>query len=98
MTKDTTPKTVSGNPGEPKTDSESGVSKIDPLEEHMPHLDDNDVWFYQVVLEGMTRRALPDNMNAKYMQMLRILCAQARRAAQYEAELKRGEYPGLRRG
>ena len=55
------------------------VPKFDPLESEMPHLDDNDVWFYQIQMEGLIRRNVPDSMNGRSLYMLRVLGAQARR-------------------
>jgi len=56
------------------------VPKYDPLESEMPELDANDVWFYQMQLEGLIRRNIPDSMNGRSLYMLRVLGAQARRA------------------
>lgn len=54
--------------------------KLDLLEGEMPHLDQNDVYFYQYQIEGAIRRNIPDSMNSRYLYMLRVLAAQARRS------------------
>lgn len=56
------------------------VPRHEPLESEMPHLDDNDVWFYQMNLERLIRISLPDDQSGRYRYMLRVLGAQARRA------------------
>lgn len=54
-------------------------ARHEPLEHEMPVLNDNDVWFYQTELERLIRRNVPDSMNGRFLAMLRIICAQARR-------------------
>ena len=57
-----------------------GLPQYNGLDSEMPQLDDNDCWLWQTVLEAMIRRNVPDDMNGRYLSMLRVLCAQARRA------------------
>lgn len=52
------------------------------LDSHLPHLEDNDIWMYQMRLENFIRISLPDNMNQAYLNIVRLVCAQARRCNQ----------------
>lgn len=71
------------------------MSKVDDqkgsLDSEMARLDENDIWFYQVRFEQMIQVYLPDpQMNGRYMAMIRLLCAQARRMAKVDKEEKDG--------
>lgn len=52
----------------------------------MPKLDENDCWVYQTEIEQAIRRNMPETMNGRYLAMLRMLGAQARRAIPLEED------------
>lgn len=60
--------------------------QVDGMDFEFPQLEDNDVWLYQVELERFIKRSCPDNMNGRYLAMLRTVCAQARRAIPKEED------------
>lgn len=71
-------------------DWRSNATRKGGLDSEMPQLDDNDVWLYQLELERLIRRNLPDTMNGRALAMLACLGAQARRAISHENEEEDG--------
>ena len=74
------------------TESQSpSMSKIEELrgtmDQEMPKLDENDCWFYQVNLERFVKISNPDpQQHGRYLIMIQMLAAQARRCARLDAE------------
>lgn len=93
---------------EPKktTASRSSSSSMDKIADQkgsldfeQQKLDENDCWFYQVNLERFVQISNPDpQQHSRYLVMIRMLAAQARRMAAIDAEEKRGHYRGLDHG
>ena len=69
-----------------KTMESALASRFDLLDSEMPHLDDNDVWFYQYRLEHFIDISTNAEAAGRYKTMVRVLCAQARRALDPEDE------------